>query len=278
VDAFAQALGLRPVPVAVPQQPWAAGRAPKAGATKETAEPKVQKAEATPPTPAPSPSADPTAAPHLELSESKIDLGLAGRTARRGRKINLLNHGGGQLKGIVQATQPWLAVSAVQFQGNVGEVTVGVRQRGLRYGQESWPVPNVFRRVWQASGQAGVRLGVLAWFVAGVWLGSLAGLSAFTALVTAGWVLVGLLVAAQVGLWTVARHVRWIVPAPLVNQGEVIVDSNGGQRRVAVEVMARPPALRRGLAWLLVTALLLAELVALILGGLVLAGVVNINL
>jgi hypothetical protein len=302
IDAFAQALGLRPMPAAVPQQPWEAGRrvavggrgagvGSRAGDGRATAVPTIaaggdgagtavpvdtaQPATASGPRP---PIADPQAAPHLELSETTLDLGLAGRTARRGRKINLLNHGGGQLKGIVQATQPWLAVSAVQFQGNVGEVTVGVRPRGLRYGQETWPVPNVFRRAWQAAGRPGVRLGLLAWFVAGVWLGSLADLSAFTALITSGWVLAGLLVAAQVGLWTVARHVRWIVPAPLVNQGEVIVDSNGGQRRVAVQVMARPAALRRGLAWLLVTILLVVELVALILGGLVVSGLVNINL
>jgi hypothetical protein len=76
----------------------------------------------------------------------------------------------------------------------------------------------------------------------------------------------GVLAAAQVWLWLVARHVRWFVPAPRMNEGPVIIDSNGGQRRLEVPVLARPSRLRRARAWVVLTVLLIGELVAAILG------------
>src|SRR5207248_7913318 len=95
--------------------------------------------------PGPAVPATPAAdAPHLAISELQIDLGRAGRQARRGHSLRLLNTGAGQLKGIVHVTQPWLAASAVQFQGNVGELVVRSRGRGLRFGHLALPVPNVF--------------------------------------------------------------------------------------------------------------------------------------
>jgi len=293
VDAFAQALGLRAVPA--PAQPPVPLVAPAPVARPAplpvpSVPPLAAATDLNPPPPllkgaaeldgiallaadgrAGEPAAPPqSAGPQLALSETQIDLGVMGRQARRGRKINLLNTGAGQLKGIVHAGQPWLAVSAVQFQGNVGEVTVRGRARGLHYGRREWPVPNLFSRTWQALHHIEWWVPALAALALIAFGGMGVGWNALTAVLTAGWLLIVALALAQAGLWTVARHVRWLIPAPLLNNGEVIVDSNGGRQRVAVSVLARPSPWRSLLAWTVVTVLLEGELLALLVAGLVL--------
>ena len=178
------------------------------------------------------------------MSETAIDLAAPGLRPR-GRKITFANAGQGQLKGLVHVNQPWLAVSAVQFQGNVGEVTVSVRRAGLRFGQSDPPTPSVLRGVRAALGTLLGRWALIALGAAAIWAGSRLKLDPLTSLELTVVGLLGLLAAAQIALWLVARHVRLFVPAPLLNQGEVVIDSNGGQRRVEVRTLARPSWLRR---------------------------------
>ncbi|HMA34991.1 MAG TPA: serine/threonine-protein kinase [Chloroflexia bacterium] len=257
VDAFAQALGMQRVPVAGPAAPAAALPIPVAAA----------------PVPAPPAPAAPLAAdgPQLAVSETMVDLGVAGRAARKGRKLNLLNMGQGQLKGIVHVTQPWLAVSAVQFQGNVGELAVSVRSRGLHFAPLDLPVPHIFRAARAALRRVEWRWALLAWLALAVWGGSRLGVTPVTSLLIGGGLLAGLLGVAQIWLWLVARHVRWLIAAPLVNSGDVIIDSNGGRQQVAVRVLARPSWIRQGVAWLVLSVLLVGELLALAAAGAALA-------
>ncbi len=298
VDAFAQALGLRAVPSPIRSQAPAVAGVPPAPVSMPVV-PAVPEIAAGALTPAPSlgvnaelggimlpattvgpaeASADPQSAsgpppaggPQLALSETQLDLGVSGRQARRGRKIKLLNTGAGQLKGIVHVSRPWLAVSAVQFQGNVGEVTVRGRGRGLHYGRREWPVPNLFSLGRQTLRHIQWWLPALAALVLIAFFGRGAGWNPADAVATGAGLLSGLTALAQAWLWTVARHVRWLVPTPLVNTGDVVVDSNGGIRRVAVQLLARPPLWYSTLAWLLVTVLLIGELLALAGLGLVL--------
>lgn len=282
VDAFAQALGLRAVPAALQPHKPAVARAPVAA---PVAVPTVPPGVAAAPSPVPTAAgqdghdtslprpadagasaqaAQPQApVPQLALSETRLDLGVMGRQARRGHKIRLLNTGAGQLKGIVHAGPAWLAISAVQFQGNVGEVTVRGRARGLRYGHKEWPVPNLFNRTWQTLHHIEGWVPMLAALALIAFGGMGVGWNALTAVLTAVWLLLAALTVSQLWLWTVARHVRWLVAAPLVNSGEVIVDSNGGRQQVAVSVLARPSPWRNFLAWAIVSSLLVGELLAL---------------
>ncbi|MDQ2807588.1 MAG: serine/threonine-protein kinase [Chloroflexota bacterium] len=291
VDAFAQALGLRAVPAAV-HHPATHHHHKPAAAPAPLPVPTVPPIAATADRLAPAPALTPSgpaeratilplaagagsalpqaAGPQLALSETRLDLGVMGRQARRGRKINLLNTGVGQLTGIVHAGQPWLAVSAVQFQGNVGEVTVRGRARGLHYGHTEWPLPNLFSRTWQALHHIEGWVPMLAALALIAFGGMGVGWNALTAVLTAVWLLIAALAVSQAWLWTVARHVRWLVPAPLVNSGEVIVDSNGGRQQVAVQVLARPAPWRSILAWTVVSGLLVGELLALVVASLVL--------
>jgi serine/threonine protein kinase len=211
-------------------------------------------------------AAPPAEGPQLSIAETVIDLGIAGRKARKGRVVNLLNAGQGQLKGIVHVTQPWLAVSQVQFQGNVGELSVGAKREGLQLGHAVLRVPNVFAWAWATGGRMVGRWVFLALIALMIWGGTQLGMRPTDALLNGVAGFVGVLAAVQIWLWLVARHVRWFVPAPLMNQGTVIIDSNGGQRRLEVRVLARPSWVRRALAWFVLTVLLIGELVAALLG------------
>ena len=83
--------------------------------------------------------------------------------------VNLLNAGQGQLKGIVHVTQPWLAVSQVQFQGNVGELSIGAKRDGLQLGHAVLRVPNVFAWAWAAGGRMVGRWVFLALIALLIW-------------------------------------------------------------------------------------------------------------
>jgi hypothetical protein len=211
-------------------------------------------------------AAAPAEGPQLSISETVLDLGTAGRKERKGRVVNLVNAGQGQLKGIVHVTQPWLAVSQVQFQGNVGALSVGAKREGLQLGHAVLRVPNVFAWAWASGGRMVGRWVFLALIALMIWGGTQLGMRPTDALLNGVALLGGVLAAAQVWLWLVARHVRWFVPAPRMNEGTVIIDSNGGQRRLEVRVLARPSWLRRALAGFVLTVLLIGELVAAILG------------
>jgi hypothetical protein len=236
-------------PVLVPDQPPTVPNPVLAGAAPA--------APLAPPAPAP---ATPTAGPHLAIAETAIDLGRAGRRARKGRPIRLLNTGAGQLKGIVHVTQPWLAASAVQFQGNVGELMVRSRGRGLRLGRRVLPVPNLFRWAGSVLRSALGRWALIGWLALSLWVGAQWGLGVAAAGASGIGILLALLILGQVWIWLVARHVRWLVPTARLNTGEVIIDSNGGQHRVTVQVLAEPSWPRRAIAWFVVSALLVAEL------------------
>ena len=304
IDEFARALGLRPVLVpaaepataALPREAAANLPAPSSMPTTPVGPsdlPPTEQAErrsvrsrrrtpretpvpvpAAPPALVPAPAlaattpvaAPPAEGPQLSIAETVIDLGVAGRRARKGRVVNLLNAGQGQLKGIVHVTQPWLAVSQVQFQGNVGELSIGAKRDGLQLGHAVLRVPNVFAWAWAAGGRMVGRWVFLALIALLIWGGTQLGMRPTDALLNGVAALAGVLVAVQIWLWLVARHVRWFVPAPLMNQGTVIIDSNGGQRRVEVRVLARPSWVRRALAWFVLTVLLIGELVASLLG------------
>lgn len=284
IDAFARALGLRPVPApglahptavlpdeipgAPPTPTHIAEPAARNGAAEIAEKAPARAAAAATPTAAPVPAVAPLAGgppldkPYLDVPQTVIDLGVAGRQARRGQRVKLVNSGQGELKGIVHVTQPWMAATAVQFQGKVGEFQVRTRRGGLKLGHLAAPVPNVFGGARRRLRTLGARWALLAWLAGSVWIGSQVGMSASGALFASIGLLIGLLVAVQVLFWLVARHVRWFIPAPLVNQGEVVIDSNGGQRRLEVRVLARPSWLRTAAAWLLLTVLLVGELVA----------------
>ncbi|MGI8589056.1 MAG: serine/threonine-protein kinase [Chloroflexia bacterium] len=253
VDAFARALGLQPMPAPAPAVP----------VSVQTPAPQPQSVPlqpGKPPTPPITPRGRRVPSPELELSETVINLGEIGRRARKAKQVKLWNAGAGDLKGIVHVTQPWLAVSAVQFDGNIGELSVSARSRGLRFGRLQPVVPNVF--AW-AGGL--LRHRVLLWVLLAVLILAAGaaqdvGIRLQEALLDLVVGLFGLLLAAQVWFWLVARHVRWFVPAPLVNSGEIIIESNGGRRRIEVRLPARPPWLLCALAWLLVTVLMVGEL------------------
>jgi serine/threonine protein kinase, bacterial len=299
IDPFAQALGLRPAPAIVAAAASAPTPALSTAAAPPSAPPTTRVSQrdlrlpaedgrrdgarrpqrregptlpplvpAAPPVPALAVAA--SAGPLLSLSETAIDLAAPGLRPR-GHKITFANAGQGQLKGLVHVNQPWLAVSAVQFQGNVGEVTVSVRRAGLRFGQSDPPTPSVLRGVRAALGTLVGRWALIALLAVAIWVGSRLALDPVTSLEAAAVGLLGLLAAAQIALWLVARHVRLFVPAPLLNRGEVVIDSNGGQRRVEVRTLARPSWLRRGTIWICMSALLVAEFVAFILLALRLA-------
>jgi hypothetical protein len=143
---------------------------------------------------------------------------------------------------------------------------VGAKRDGLQLGHAVLRVPNVFAWAWASGGRMVGRWVFLALIALMIWGGTQLGMRPTDALLNGVALLGGVLAAAQVWLWLVARHVRWFVPAPRMNEGTVIIDSNGGQRRLEVRVLARPSWLRRALAWVVLTVLLIGELVAAILG------------
>ncbi|HUS14908.1 MAG TPA: serine/threonine-protein kinase [Chloroflexia bacterium] len=299
IDAFARALGMQPVqvPEAVPEAvpvpalPASARVAPGPlpvsaddlrhplleGTPRNGHRPQAPTAgdlAAVPVLPAVPVVPPPADGPQLVLSDTVLDLGVAGRKTRRGRKVNLLNTGAGQLKGIVQVTQPWLAVSAVQFQGNVGELQVSTRP-GLELGRLQWPVPSMW-----AWARARMREAVWRWlFLAGLVVAALAagsaGMSPVSGVVGTLIALAVVMGAFQGWLLLVARHVRWLVPASRVNRGQVVVESNGGRQQLEVQVVARPSPVRRLLAWSFLTALLVGELLAMAAGLLALAALLS---
>ncbi len=248
VDLFARALGLRAIPRTAPLP---GAEAPPEPATPARiaapARPAARPAPAGPPPPPPAaPSVPPLPGitPELVVAETVVDFGTAARQARKGRKVALRNAGRGELKGIVHVSRPWLAASSVAFAGSAGELVVRTRRRGLQYGHPPRRVPPVFGWALGRLSTVEGRWAFLAWLAVAIWAGTHIGWGAFESGLAGVGVLAGLLLAAQIWLWLAAQHLRWLVPLPRENRGDVVIDSNGGRRQVEVRVWARPTWLR----------------------------------
>jgi serine/threonine-protein kinase len=241
-----------------------------------TALPKTDAIPVAKPRPAPPPPARPPVAlpafpampaPALSVSESVIDRGAMGKKARGGRRVQVVNTGEGPLKGRVQASAPWIALNVREFSGDVADLTIKARPRGLALDRYRWRVPNVFGvlagGLWQALRRNWL-LRVLLPLMLLIGGGVLLTERPLLGLAMAAGLLLGMGSGiTQLWLWWVARHVAWFVPAPRQNVGYVQVESNAGARRVEVRVLARPGFLRLALGWLLVSLLLITELVVL---------------
>src|SRR5439155_2222186 len=73
-------------------------------------------------------------APALVVSEHLVDLGEATWNRKPARKVSLLNVGGGEMKGTILPTQPWVALNIQSFQGNAQTIEVRVKKRSLPFG------------------------------------------------------------------------------------------------------------------------------------------------
>jgi hypothetical protein len=197
-----------------------------------------------------------------------IDLGPMGKAARKGRRVKVTSATGAPVKGWVQPSAPWIALSMREFAGSAADLTIAARQRGLKLARFQWRVPNLFALLPRGLWRALTRSSLLRWLLPVllvVGAGVLLTQRPIAALALAAGLLLGMATGiTQLWLWLVAVQVGWFVPAPRQNIGYVQVDTQGGGRRlVEVRVLARPGFLRAALGWLLVSLLLIAELVGL---------------
>ncbi len=226
------------------------------------------------PAPAPAPVAAPAHAapqgtesrPALVVSEHLVDLGEAKWNSKTARKINLLNVGGGEMKGTVVATHPWVALNMQSFQGNAQTVEVRVKPRELPFGRVELHVPNLFAIIWARTKWALPFIGF--WF----WVVLLVASSLGKMLLTGLLALAAVLFVAEALIWWWAMHVKLLVPAEKLNSGKLLVKSSGGEQQIEVRVRARPSAMRKAFGWVLAVGLFAGEIALVAWAALSLAG------
>lgn len=249
-------------PIVVPVAPAQSQQAPIAASTAVQEPPAAGSSvidhgtTSTAPAPAPVPPVvqAPENRPALVVSDHLVDLGEARWNSKNVRKINLLNVGGGEMRGTVVATQPWVALNMQNFQGNAQTVEVRVRPRELPFGRVELHVPNLFAIIWARTKWALPFIGF--WF----WVVLLVASSLGKMLLTGLLALAAGLLVAEVLIWWWAMHVRLLVPAEKLNSGKLLVKSSGGEQQIEVRVRARPSAARKVAGWVLAAALFAGEI------------------
>ncbi len=199
--------------------------------------------------------------------EPVLDLGEVRWNTRPVRRLALRSAAGGQMKGTVVATQPWIAYNPQQFNGNPVTLEVKVKHRDLPFGRTELHVPNLFAIIWAQTRKVLPFIGL--WF----WLMVLAGSALGRVL---PWAVVGAVAGVAVAellLWVWTLHVRYLVPTKKLNTGRLMVKSTEGDRQIEVRVVARPSWARMASGWAGALILLLAEVAAVAWIILTLAGV-----
>jgi serine/threonine protein kinase len=189
----------------------------------------------------------------LVVSEPTIDLGEARWNTRPTRKINLSSPGGA-MRGMVLATQPWIAYNPQHFQGSAITLDVKVKKSQLRFNHLQLQVPNLFAIIWARARR--VLPFIFFWF----WLLVLVGSSFGRTLLLVGAGVVGSLLLFEALMWLWAQHVRLLVPIERVNTGRIVVKSSGGDQQIEVKVLARPSWLQRATGWSIALLLFVAEI------------------
>jgi serine/threonine-protein kinase len=188
----------------------------------------------------------------LFVSDPVLDLGEARWNTKPARKVSLSSPGGA-MKGMVLATQPWIAYNPQHFQGSAITLDVKVKKSQLRFSRVQLQVPNLFAIIWSRTRKI---LPILAfWF----WLLVLVG-SSFGRMLLLGLAgTVGALILFEALMWLWAQHVRLMVPAERLNTGRIVVKSSGGDQQIDVKVLARPSWLQRAAGWSAALILFVAE-------------------
>ncbi len=219
--------------------------APVETATSVAARPPAKKKEsATSARPNQVPMAMPasSASTRLVISEPMLDLGEARWNTRPARKVNLSSPGGA-MKGMVLATQPWIAYNPQHFQGSAITLDVKVKKSQLRFSRVQLHVPNLFAIIWSRTRKVLPIIGF--WF----WLLVLFGSAFGRTLLLIGAGAVGALLLFEALMWLWSQHVRLLVPAERLNTGRIVVKSSGGDQQIDVKVLARPSWLQKTAGW-----------------------------
>ncbi|HET9493047.1 MAG TPA: hypothetical protein VFR15_02335, partial [Chloroflexia bacterium] len=206
------------------------------------------------------------AQPQLVVAEPVLDMGEARWNTRLVRKINLKSQGGA-MRGMLLATQPWIAYNPQHFQGQAVTVEVKVKRRNLRFGRVQLHVPNLFAIIWARARR------MLPLFLVWFWLLLLVTSSLGRNLLLGVAGVLGGLVVLEVLMWLWAQHVKILVPAEKLNTGKLMVKSSGGDQNIEVRVLARPSWLQRAVGWSVALLLFVAEVALVTWGILALAGV-----
>lgn len=207
-----------------------------------------------------------TSSGKLVISEPVIDLGEARWNTRPTRKINL-SSAGGAMRGMVLATQPWIAYNPQHFQGNAITLDVKVKKRQLRFDRVDLHVPNLFAIIWARTRRVLPFIG--CWF----WLLLLVASSLGRTLLLGLVGVVGGLLLFEGLMWLWAQHVRLLVPMEKLNTGRIMVKSSSGDQQIEVKVLARPSWLQRSAGWSAALILFVTEIALVTWAALMLAGV-----
>jgi len=189
----------------------------------------------------------------LVVSEPVIDLGESRWNTRPARKVSLSSPTG-MMRGMVLATQPWIAYNPQHFQGSAITLDVKVKKSQLRFNHLQLQVPNLFAIIWSRTRKIGWF--IFFWF----WLLVLVGSSFGRTLLLVGAGVVGALILFEALMWLWAQHVRLLVPTERVNTGRIVVKSSGGDQQIDVKVLARPSWLRRATGWSIALLLFVVEI------------------
>jgi serine/threonine protein kinase len=189
----------------------------------------------------------------LVVSEPMLDLGEARWNTRPARKVNLSSPGGA-MRGMVLATQPWIAYNPQHFQGSAITLDVKVKKSQLRFNRVQLQVPNLFAIIWTRTRRVLPLIGF--WF----WLLVLVGSSFGRTLLLVGVGAVGSLLLFEGLMWLWAQHVQLLVPSERVNTGRIVVKSSGGDQQIEVKVLARPSWLQRTAGWSVALLLFMVEI------------------
>jgi serine/threonine protein kinase len=202
-----------------------------------------------------------------KYEEPVLDLGEVRWNSRPARKLALRSAAGGQMKGTVLATQPWIAYNPHQFSGNPVTLEVKVKHRELPFGRTELHVPNLFAIIWAQTRRVLPFIGFWFWVV-------VLAVSALGKMLP--WAVVGVIagvVLLELLIWIWTLHVRYLVPSEKLNTGRLMVKSSEGDRQIEVRVVARPSWMRKAAGWAGALLLLLAEVAAITWIALTLAGV-----
>lgn len=189
----------------------------------------------------------------LVVKEQVVDLGEARWNSRAAKKVPI-TAAGGAMRGMVLATQPWIAYNPQHFQGSAVTLDVRVKRRQLKFGRVELQVPNLFAIIWARTRRA--LPFIMVWF----WLLVLVAGTFGRTLLTVGAVVVGGLLVLEALMWLWAQHVRLLVPAEKVNTGRLMVKSSGGDSSIEVRVLARPSWVERSVGWSIALVLFVTEI------------------
>ena len=189
----------------------------------------------------------------LVVPEQVLELGEARWNNRVSKQVSITSTGG-TMRGMVLATQPWIAYNPQHFQGNAVTIDVRVKRRQLKFGRVELQVPNLFAIIWARSRK--VLPFIMVWF----WLIVLVTSSLGRTLLTVVAAVVGGLLVLEGLMWLWAQHVRLLVPTEKVNTGRLMLKSTGGDRSIEVRVLARPSWAQRAAGWSLALLLFVIEI------------------